>query len=199
MDASTSVPNADQAGIEGAALAELERHAHYSRGAYAANSERAMRSDVAIFTAWCTAEGRQGLPAAPATVAAFIDAMATNRAPATVRRYLSSVATFHRAAGLASPAKALEVDAALKRMHRERGRAQAQAEPLNDVLVACMLAAAGTTLRDLRNKALVVVAYTSLARRSELVAMLREDLKAVQRCEIATRLARFSMPASAAR
>jgi hypothetical protein len=44
-------------------------------------------------------------------------------------------------------------------MHRERGLAQPQAAPLNDVLVARMLAAAGSTLRDLRNKALLTVAY----------------------------------------
>ena len=172
-----SLANADLAGIEASSLAELRRHADYARGAYATNSERAMRSDVAIFTAWCAAEGRQALPAAPMVVAAFIDTMARLKAPATVRRYVSSVITFHRAAGLGSPAEALEVKAALKRMHRERGRAQAQAAPVNDMLVARMLAAAGTILRDLRNKALVAVAYTTLARRSELVAMLREDLQ----------------------
>jgi integrase len=177
MDAPATVPNTNLTGIEAAALAELRRHADYARGAYATNSERAMRSDVAIFTTWCASEGWQALPASPATVAAFIDAMASAKAPATVRRYVSSIATFHRAAGLASPAEALEVKAALMRMHRERGRAQAQAAPLNDVLVARMLAAAGTTLRDLRDKALVAVAYTTLARRSELVAMLREDLQ----------------------
>ena len=56
-------------------------------------------------------------------------------------------------------------------------RAQAQAAPLNDVLVARMLAAAGGTLRDLRNKALLTVAYTTLCRRSELVALQRADLE----------------------
>jgi len=65
----------------------------------------------------------------------------------------------------------------LKRMHRERGLAQNQAAPLNDVLVARMLAAAGSTLRDLRNKALLTVAYTTLCRRSELVALHRADLE----------------------
>jgi site-specific recombinase XerD len=174
MNALTKAASAE---IDAEALAELRRHREYARGAYATNTERAMRSDVAIFTGWCAAEGRQALPAAPAAVAAFIDAMATCKAPATVRRYVSSVATFHRAAGLASPAEAMEVKAALKRMHRERGRAQAQAAPLNDMLVARMRVAAGTTLRELRDKALVAVAYTTLARRSELVAMRREDLQ----------------------
>jgi hypothetical protein len=85
--------------------------------------------------------------------------MAAGKAPATVRRYVSSFATFHRAAKVANPCEAQAVRLASKRMHRERGLAQAQAAPLNDVLVARMLAAAGSTLRDLRNKALLTVAY----------------------------------------
>jgi integrase len=122
-------------------------------------------------------ESRQALPATADTVAAFIDAMAASKAPATVRRYVSSVAAFHRAAAVANPCEAQTVKLALKRMHRERGRAQGQAAPLNDVLIARMLAAAGSTLRDLRNKALLTVAYTTLCRGSELVALQRADLK----------------------
>lgn len=77
----------------------------------------------------------------------------------------------------ANPCEAEAVKLALKRMHRERGLAQVQAAPLNDVLVARMLASAGGTLRDLRNKALLTVAYTTLCRRSELVALQRTDLE----------------------
>ena len=57
--------------------------------------------------------------------------MAASKAPATVRRYVSTVATFHRAAAVANPCEVLVVKLALKRMHRERDRAQAQAAPLN--------------------------------------------------------------------
>ena len=45
------------------------------------------------------------------------------------------------------------------------------------LLVARMLAAAGSTLRDLRDKALLTVAYTNLCRRSEMVALQRADLE----------------------
>jgi integrase len=157
--------------------ANLRQHAEAARGAFASNTERALRADVTIFTGWCAGEGRQALPASPETLAAFIDAMAVSKAPATVRRYVSSVATFHRAAAVANPCEAQTVKLALKRMHRERGLAQVQAAPLNDVLVARMLAAAGSTLRDLRNKALLTLAYTTLCRRSELVALQRADLE----------------------
>ena len=95
-----------------------------ARGAYAGSTERALRADVTLFTAWCSDAGAAALPAMAATVAAFIDAMAALKAPATVRRYVSSIATFHRAAGLANPCETQAVKLALKRMHRERGRAQ---------------------------------------------------------------------------
>jgi hypothetical protein len=51
------------------------------------------------------------------------------------------------------------------------------AAPLHDVLVAGMLAAAGSTLRDVRNKALLTLGYVTLCRRSELVVLLCEDLE----------------------
>ena len=98
-----------------------------------------------------------------------------------MRRYVSSIATFHRAAGVANPCETQAVKLALKRMHRERGRAQAQAAPINDVLVARMLAATGDTLRHHRNRALLAVAYSTLCRRSELVALRYADCRLTPR------------------
>jgi hypothetical protein len=49
---------------------------------------------------------------------------------------VSSIATFHHAAGVANPCETQAIKLALKRTHRGRGRAQAQAAPVNDVLVA---------------------------------------------------------------
>lgn len=158
----------------------LARHAHAARGAYAPNTERALRADIAVFTGWCVAAGLASLSASPATVAAFVDAMGEIRAPATVRRYVSSVATFHAAARLPNPCGDDAVRLALKRLHRTRGRAQAQAAPLTRDLVDRMLAAAGSGTRALRNRALLAIAYDSLCRRSELVALQRADLESAE-------------------
>lgn len=178
MDAISTIKNAEVAPSEGGEIAaNLRQHAEAARGAYAGNTERALRADVAIYTAWCSDTGRASLPASPETIAAFIDAMAASKAPATIRRYVSSVSTFHRAAAVANPCEALAVKLALKRLHREKGRAQQQAAPVNDVLVARMLVVPGTTLRHLRNRALLAVAYSTLCRRSELVGLQREDLQ----------------------
>ncbi len=96
--------------------------------------------------------GLGSLPATPDTVAAFIDAMAAAKAPATVRRYVASVAAMHRAARLPNPCAEDAVRLALKRLHRARGRAQAQAAPLTRDRVDRMLEAAGDGPRALRNR-----------------------------------------------
>ena len=163
---------------DNAVAAALVRHAHAARGAYAANTERALRADTAVFTGWCAAAGLASLPAEPGAVAAFVDAMGDVKAPATVRRYVASIAACHRAARLPSPCGDNAVRMALKRLHRARGRAQAQAAPLTRDRVETMLTAAGEGPRALRNRALLAVAYDSLCRRSELVALRCDDVQA---------------------
>jgi site-specific recombinase XerD len=154
----------------------LRQYAEAARGAFSVNTERALRADVAMFSAWCGRHDRQAMPASAETVAAFIDAMAAIKTPATVRRYVSSIATVHRAAKVANPCEGQIVKLALKRMHHEKGRAQQQAAPLNEGLVRKLLEARGTRLRDMRNRAILVVAYVTLCRRSELVALQFCDL-----------------------
>jgi len=169
---------APPAGADTLALAlALARHAEAARGAYSPHTERALRADTAVFTGWCAANGFAALPAAAETVAAFIDAMGLAKAPATVRRYVASVAAMHRAARLPNPCVEDAVRLALKRLHRARGRAQAQAAPLTRDRVDRMLEAAGDGPRALRNRALLAVAYDSLYRRSELVALQCADLE----------------------
>lgn len=164
------------AGLD-AALARLQQHAIDARGAFSINTERALRSDIMVFSSWCASANRTVLPASGETIAAFVDTMGHSKAPATVRRYVSSVATFHHAAGLESPANTMVVKLALKRLHRAKGRSQAQAAPLVRSILDRMLAAAPDTLIGLRNTALAAVAYDTLCRRSELVALLVEDIE----------------------
>ena len=153
------------------AIAErLAYHRHAARGAYSPNTERALRADSAVFAAWCVEHHVASMPATPATVAAFVDAMADTRAPATVRRYVASIATMHRHAGVENACAAEEVRLALKRMHHTHGTRQRQAPALTRPLVDRMLAATGERLIDARDRAILAVAYDTLCRRTELVA-----------------------------
>lgn len=173
-------------------LAErLGNYARAAQGAFADNTIRALAADSRIFAAWCGVAGLAMLPAAPETVAAFIDDRAKSKSRATVERYRSSIAALHRAAGLQNPCSDELVRLAVKRMSRSKGRRQKQAEPLNRPSIDRMVAV-GTTGRlhrritevereipliALRNAALLSVAYDTLLRRSELVSLYIEDLE----------------------
>ncbi len=147
-----------------------------ARGALSRNTERALRSDVQIFAAWCRRHLRAALPADAADVVAFIDEMARVKTPATVRRYVSSIATLHRALRYPNPLDSTSVRFALKRMHRGRGRRQAQVRGLTWPLRNRLIEAGGDRLIDARDRALLAVGYDTLLRRTELVSLQVVDL-----------------------
>ena len=147
-----------------------------ARGALAENTERALRSDLAIFTAWCDEHGESTLPASAQILVAFIEAMARERAPATVRRYVASIAAAHRAIDAEETTKCEAVRRALQRMDRRKGTRQAQAKGVTCTLRLRLLQATGDGLIDARNRALLAVGYDTLLRRSELVALEVPDI-----------------------
>ena len=147
-----------------------------AKGAFSPNTERALRADVQVFEAWCRRHFRAAFPASPGTLAAFVDEMADVKTPATVRRYVSSIAALHKALRQTSPLDSAKVRFALQRMHRRRGRRQAQVQGLTWPLRNRLLEATEDRLIDARNRALLAVGYDTLLRRSELVSLEVTDL-----------------------
>ena len=137
--------------------------------AYLASAGAAVGAHTA--RAWRADDGREALPADAATVVAFMDAMARSRSPATVRRYVSSVSALHRVLREENPAATESVKRALKclRAHGDaRGRS---VHALTWALCQRLIEASADRLIDARNRALLAVAYDTLLRRSQLVAL----------------------------
>jgi integrase len=137
---------------------------------------RAWRFDWASFTAFCKPRGLLPLPASPSTVAAFIEACGeAGKKPATVRRYLATIACAHRAAKILNPNDDEDVKMALKSLYNKSPKRQRQAKALGWHEIKRFLIIAGDNIRAARERALLAVAYDTMARRSELVALDVED------------------------
>jgi integrase len=169
-------PVAPQPVLEGPLAALLEWQA-MAEGAYSANTLRAQKADGAIFQAFCESSGMSYLPADPRTIRAFIeDRVKAAKKPATIKRYVATIARVHIAAGLLNPCSSEAVRLGLKKMGRETSARQDQAHPLGWKEIKEFIDGAGEGLRADRERALLCVAYETLARRGELVALEVKDI-----------------------
>ena len=94
-----------------------------------------------------------------------------------MRRYVATIARAHIAAGLLSPCASEPVRLALKEMGRVTSSRQRQALALGWVEIKEFVQSAGEGLRADRERALLCVAYDTMARRSELVAFDLADVE----------------------
>jgi site-specific recombinase XerD len=169
-------PVAPQPVREGPLAALLEWQA-MAEGAYSANTLRAQKADGAIFQAFCEARGEAYLPADPKTVRAFIeDRVKAGKKSATIKRYVATISRVHTAAALLNPCSSEAVRLGLKKMGRETSARQDQAHPLSWKDIKEFIDSAGEGLRADRERAMLCVAYETLARRGELVALEVKDI-----------------------
>jgi integrase len=93
-----------------------------------------------------------------------------------VKRYVATIARVHIAAGLLNPCSSEAVRLGLKEMGRETSARQDQAHPLGWKDIKEFIDGAGESLRADRERAMLCVAYETLARRGELVALEVRDI-----------------------
>jgi integrase len=158
-------------------LAELLEWQALAEGAYSPNTLRAQKADGAIFQGFCEGRRESYLPADPMTIRAFIEhSVKAGKKPATIKRYVATIARVHVAAKLLNPCSSEAVRLGLKKMGRETSARQDQAHPLGWKEIKEFIESAGEGLRADRERAMLCVAYETLARRGELVAMEVKDL-----------------------
>lgn len=149
---------------------------------------RARAADLECFGRFCAARGRRGLPATPAILVAYADALAeAGQKITSINRKFSSIAVAHALLGLDNPCQALAVRQGLRAIRKERGvvRRQALAVRLGDqdqgfqkgITLQGLLAACGDDPPELRDAALLSVAYDGGLRASEITSICVEHIE----------------------
>ena len=117
--------------------------------------------------------------AAAESVAAFLAAQASlSRKSSTLGRRLAAIKYFHGIAGEPSPTGDEKIKATLSGIRRSIGSAPVRKRAATSDIVLGMVGTAGSdTLRQLRNRAILLVGFASAMRRSELVDLNVEDLQ----------------------
>ena len=147
-------------------------------GAYAYASIRAYRADFNTFIQFCEDCNEESLPALPLSIANFIIKLSNDkRSSAGIRRAICGISTIHKLNRMDDPTKDPDVTIEMRRMHRKLGRSAKQAGSINLNTLDQMLLATDDSIRGLRDKALLLVAYDTLCRRSELVSLQVKDVK----------------------
>ncbi|NVK32331.1 MAG: tyrosine-type recombinase/integrase, partial [Gammaproteobacteria bacterium] len=144
-------------------------------GAYAENTLRAYRSDMMDFMEWCDHNDFQFDNLAGEDLARYVEDLSRSRSTATIRRRLMSISSVMSLAQLTDNTRHPDVKLTMKRIHRQKGRAQLQASPLTRDVKAKLLEVCSADTRGLRDRVLLELGYETMRRRAELCAFKFED------------------------
>jgi integrase len=145
------------------------------RDSIADSTRRAYLSDLAHFESW---GGR--IPTTDDLIASYLAAHAEMSRTATLQRRVASLSKAHRALGVPNPTQSELVKAVLRGIKRSCGRPQKQAKALlRDDLLA-VLDSMCDSLKDARDRALLLIGFAGGFRRSELAGLDVEDIEPVR-------------------
>lgn len=145
-------------------------------GAYAPATIRAYKSNFENFIKYCEEKNQEALPASSEIVASYIKKLSSHLKSSSIKIAVASIAALHNLNSLKDPTQHPDVKIEMRRMYRTLGRYAKQAYGINKNLLDKMVAATDNSSRGIRDKAILLVAYDSLCRRSELVSLEFKDL-----------------------
>jgi site-specific recombinase XerD len=158
------------------AIEKLRQTIEKIEGAYAPSTIRAYKSNFENFIRFCDENNTNALPASNEILASYIKELSKHLKSSSIKIAVASIAALHNLNSLNDPAKTPDVKIEMRRMYRTLGRYAKQAYGINKNLLYKMLAATDDSLRGIRDKAILLVAYDTLCRRSELVSLEFEDV-----------------------
>jgi site-specific recombinase XerD len=120
---------------------------------------RAYKADGTNFSRWCATHGFIPVPAAPATVGAYLASLSESHAPTKIRRRLSALGKMHRFNDLAWNPAHRAIQGPLQGVLRAHGRPVQKAAALTLPLLRQILASCDQSARGRRDRALLLFGF----------------------------------------
>jgi site-specific recombinase XerD len=159
----------EQPALPAELTATLELAADFAKASKAKATQAAYGSDF---------RGLSPLPASAAALCGFLaDEASAGKRASTLGRRLAAIRYFHRAAGYDTPTGDEKVKAVLSGIRRTIGAAPVRKRAATSDIVLGMVGGKGQSLRELRDRAILLLGFAGAFRRSELVALNVEDLE----------------------
>jgi site-specific recombinase XerD len=156
---------------------DVDRVLRYAAASKAASTLKCYAYDWGCFRSWCDGRGAAFLPAKTAIVCAYLSGLAeSGMRSTTIGRRCAAIAHFHRQAGHPTPTDHDAVKTTLSGIRRTIGTARTKKAPATADLIMQMLAKCPDTLSGKRDRALLALGFAGAFRRSELCALMVEDL-----------------------
>lgn len=147
-------------------------------GAYAPSTIRSYQSSFARFIQFCEEVNLSPLPAEPQSIAQYISKLTSSGLKSSsIRIIVAAISSIHKLNLLSDPTQHPAVKIEMRRMHRTLGRYSQQAFGITAPFLEKMLCATANNLRGLRDRALLLLAYDSMCRRSELASLRVSDIQ----------------------
>jgi integrase len=147
----------------------------YARQATADNTNTAYKADWAHFSSWCRRRGANPLPPSPELLGLYIancaspDDGSAALLVSTIERRLSGLAWHYQQRGFTLDRKDRHIATVLAGIKRKHARPPQQKEAVLAEDILAMIATLDYGLRDLRDRAILLVGYAGGLRRSEIV------------------------------
>jgi integrase len=170
---------ADAPPLTAAGQAALAAAQALAKRATAAATLRAYKADWTHFAQWCAGHGFVCVPAAPATIGAYLASLAASHAPSTIRRRLAALGKMHRFNDLPWNPAHRDIQGPLQGAIRTNGRPAQKAAALTLPMLRQILATCDQSVRGRRDRALLLFGFVGALRRSELVSLNVEDVAIV--------------------
>ncbi len=149
----------------------------YAEAATAENTNKAYKADWKHFASWCRRKGVDALVPSPALIGLYISDCANPQdgfpalSVATIERRLSGLAANYRQRGLTLDMKDRHIASVWAGIKRQHGRPPMQKEPVTPEELLEMVATLTFGLRDMRDRAILLIGYAGGMRRSEIVGL----------------------------